>query len=209
MADHPDSDTTAQAYTDRLAALEQARWKQLLDVQAPYRWNLRRLLGERRVLDVGCGIGRNLAHLSAGSVGVDHNRHSVRTCQDRGLTAYTDEEFLALPPDRRGRFGGLLAAHLVEHLPPGGAAEVLAPYLDYLDGPGDSNPDRQARVVLICPQQRGFASDPTHTVYFDQGRLARLCAELGLVVDRQFSFPFPTWVGRVFTYNEFVTVARR
>ena len=58
MADHPDSDTTAQAYTDRLAALEQARWKQLLDVQAPYRWNLRRLLGEHRVLDVGCGIGR-------------------------------------------------------------------------------------------------------------------------------------------------------
>lgn len=202
MTDHPDADTTGQAYTDRLATLEQARWKQLLDVQAPYRWNLRRLLAQRRVLDVGCGIGRNLAHLGAGSVGVDHNPHSVLTCRNRGLTAFTDEEFLASPPDQRGWFGGLLAAHLVEHLPPGGAAEVLAPYLDYLDG-------GRAQIVLICPQQRGFASDPTHTVYFDHGRLAQLCAELGLVVDRQFSFPFPTWMGQVFTYNEFVTVAYR
>ncbi|MGH3982953.1 MAG: hypothetical protein ACRDST_09810 [Pseudonocardiaceae bacterium] len=89
MTNHPDADTTGQAYTDRLAELGQARWKRLLDVQAPYRWNLRRLLGERRVLDVSCGIGRNLAHLGAGSVGVDHNRHSVRTCRDRGLTAFT------------------------------------------------------------------------------------------------------------------------
>lgn len=206
VTDHPDADTTGQAYTDRLATLEQARWKQLLDVQAPYRWNLRRLLGQRRVLDIGCGIGRNLAHLGAGSVGVDHNRHSVRTCRDRGLTAFTDDEFLALPPNQRGRFGGLLAAHVVEHLPPGCAAEVLAPYLDYLENGREDDPDR---IVLICPQQRGFASDPTHTVYFDQDRLAQLCTELGLVVDRQFSFPFPTWMGRAFTYNEFVTVARR
>ncbi len=209
MTDPPDADTTGQAYTDRLTTLEQARWKQLLDVQAPYRWNLCRLLGERRVLDVGCGIGRNLAHLGAGSVGVDHNKHSVLTCRDRGLTAYTVTEFLSSPPDQHRRFGGLLAAHLVEHLPPGGAADVLAPYLGYLDGGRDGGPDSPARIVLICPQQRGFASDPTHTVYFDHGRLAQLCAELGLVVDRQFSFPFPDWMGRVFTYNEFVTVAHR
>ncbi|MDQ4032235.1 MAG: hypothetical protein M3332_08195 [Actinomycetota bacterium] len=54
MADHPDSDTAGQAYTDRLATLEHPRWK------------LRRLLGERRVLDVGCGIGRLAALGEAG-----------------------------------------------------------------------------------------------------------------------------------------------
>ena len=32
---------------------------------------------------------------------------------------------------------------------------------------------------------------------------------LGLTVDRQFSFPFPRAVGKVFTYNEFVTIARK
>jgi hypothetical protein len=66
-----------------------------------------------------------------------------------------------------------------------------------------------AVVVLICPQERGFASDPTHTVFVDQAALAGLAAELGLRTERQFSFPLPRRAGKVFTYNEFVTVARR
>jgi hypothetical protein len=151
------------------------------------------------VLDVGCGIGRTLCALPGGSVGVDHNEHSVRICRERGLTAYTTEEFFggagaALPP-----FTGMLAAHVAEHLPPGTAAGVLGGYLRFL-APA-------ARVVLICPQQRGYASDATHTVYFDQPKLAGLCADLGLTVQEQSSFPLPSSAGRWFTYNEFVTVA--
>lgn len=194
-----EGDTASTAYTDRLAQLSGARWKRVLDVQAPYRWNLRRILGERRTLDVGCGIGRNLRNLPAGSVGVDHNAQSVRICREAGLTATTATEFLAEPPGERAGFDGLLAAHLVEHLPAGGAAEVLAPYLPYLTA--------GATVVLICPQERGFASDATHTVFTDQASLGGLARELGLHVDKQFSFPLPRFAGRAFTYNEFVTVA--
>ena len=41
--------------------------RRMLPTQAPYRWNLRRLrLG--RVLDVGCGVGRNLRNCAPGSV---------------------------------------------------------------------------------------------------------------------------------------------
>lgn len=194
----PGPDTTAGSYTDRLSRLQTARWKQVLDVQAPYRWNLRRLLGDRRVLDVGCGIGRNLANLPAGSVGVDHNQHSVDHCRELGLTAYTVDEFLAL--EDAPTFDGMLAAHLVEHLPPAGAAPILRPYLRFLS-PG-------ARVVLICPQERGYASDATHTVFFDHARLRALAEELGLTVEAEQSFPFPRAAGKVFTYNEFVSVAR-
>ncbi|MGH4024154.1 MAG: class I SAM-dependent methyltransferase, partial [Pseudonocardiaceae bacterium] len=64
-----------------------------------------------------------------------------------------------------------------------------------------------ARVVLICPQERGFASDHTHTVYFDDDALRLVCQELGLELQWQNSFPFPRWMGKLFTYNEFVTVA--
>jgi hypothetical protein len=78
---------------------------------------------------------------------------------------------------------------------------VLAPYLPYLA------PD--AKIVLICPQERGFASDPTHTVFTDQPRLAALSRQLGLRVQKQYSFPLPRFTGRLFTYNEFVTVATR
>ena len=80
------SDTAGRDYAERLQRLEGARWKKLLDVQRPYRWNLQRLeLG--RVLDIGCGIGRNLLNLGDDSVGVDHNVDSVAAARARGLTA--------------------------------------------------------------------------------------------------------------------------
>ena len=34
------------------------------------------------------------------------------------------------------------------------------------------------------------------------------CAALGLKVEREFSFPFPRPVGRLFVYNQFEAVAR-
>ena len=193
----PDGGTTSAAYTRRLAARSGARWKRVLDVQAPYRWNLHRLLGERRTLDVGCGIGRNLAHLPAGSVGVDHNATSVQVCREAGLAAFTVDEFLG--QSQRPQFQGLLAAHLVEHLPAGEAAGVLAPYVPFLE------PD--AVVVLICPQERGFRSDPTHVEFLDGSDLVGLCQEVGLMSARVRSFPLPRPFGRWFIWNETVVVA--
>lgn len=189
-------DTTGSNYTSRLRTLSGAGWKQRLDVQAPYRWNLHRLLGGRRVLDAGCGIGRNLVGLEAGSVGVDHNPHSVEHCRSLGLEAYTAQEFHAA---ELGKFDGLLLAHVVEHLPPGGEAEVLREYLPYVN-PGSP-------VVLICPQERGFATDATHTTFFDFAGLRGLCAEVDLPVQRSYSFPLPRFAGKVFPYNEFVVLA--
>ncbi len=191
-----DEDTTGSSYTSRLTRLSGAGWKQRLDVQAPYRWNLRRLLGGRRVLDVGCGIGRNLVALEQGSVGVDHNAHSVEHCLSLGLQAYTAEELAAAEP---GIFDGLLLAHVVEHLRPGTEAGVLREHLPYIN-PGSP-------VVLICPQERGFATDATHTTFFDFAGLRGICAEAGLPVDRVYSFPFPRFAGKAFTYNEFVVLA--
>lgn len=193
-------DTSSASYTARLTTLESPRWKRVLDVQAPYRWNLRRLLGARPTLDVGCGVGRNLQNLPAGSVGVDHNSSSVEVCRSRGLEAYTTEEFWPSPAARRP-FRGLLAAHLVEHLPREEAVGVLAPYVALL------SPD--ALVVLVCPQERGYRSDPTHRHFYDTAALDALCRELGLAVRQAFSFPLPRRAGPWFTYNEFVVVAGR
>lgn len=194
----PDAgDTTDTEYTARLKELQGARWKRVLNVQAPYQWNIRRFLGGRRVLDVGCGIGRNLRNLPAGSVGVDHNEHSVEFCRSLGFDAFTSAEFHAEP--ERPTFSGMLMAHLLEHLPPGEAAAIVAEYLPFLE-PG-------ATVMLICPQERGFASDPTHTVFLDGADLERICADVGLVVTRSLSFPFPRWMGKPFIYNESVVIA--
>ena len=196
MAGEAHTDTTDREYTERLVKLTGAGWKKKLDAQRPYRWNLQRLMGERRVLDVGCGIDRNLTALHPDSVGVDHNRYSVDHCRSLGLHAYTPAE---LETAELGTFEGMLMAHVVEHLAPGEEAQVIESYLPYL-APGSV-------VLLICPQERGFASDATHTTFFDTDKLSALCERVGLTVARTISFPFPRFAGKLFVYNEFVVVA--
>jgi SAM-dependent methyltransferase len=191
--------TDVPDYAERLRTLEQARWKRWLDVQAPYRWNVRRLeLG--RTLDVGCGLGRNLAHLGGAGVGVDHNAASIAVARERGLEAYTPEEFITGPHAHEGAFDSLLAAHVVEHMSEDDAVGLLRSYLPFVRKGG--------KVVLITPQERGYATDATHVRFCGFAEVAALCETLGLALERQYSFPFPRPAGRVFPYNEFVTLAR-
>ncbi|MBO9577372.1 MAG: methyltransferase domain-containing protein [Microbacteriaceae bacterium] len=193
--------TAGEDYAQRLTRLGDARWKRVLNVQAPYHADLRKQdLGA--TLDIGCGIGRLLAVLPEGSVGVDHNPHSIAIARSRGLDAYTSEAFLADPEVARpGRFDSFLAAHLVEHLEYPVALEIMRGYLPFLKPGG--------RILFITPQERGFASDATHITFTDWDALRRLCADLGLAVERQWSIPFPRWVGKVFTHNEFRLIARK
>jgi SAM-dependent methyltransferase len=192
--------TAGADYARRLARLEFAGWKQRVDVQAPYRWNVQRLnLG--RVLDVGCGIGRNLAHLDGNGIGVDHNGDSIAVARQRGLTAYTTEEFHRTEHARSAAFDSLLFAHLAEHVSREVFLDIVRQYLPYLRPNG--------RVVFICPQEKGYRTDPTHVRFVDFADLLGTCADLDLDVVRQYSFPFPRVAGTVFPYNEFVVVARR
>ncbi|HWB37905.1 MAG TPA: class I SAM-dependent methyltransferase [Rugosimonospora sp.] len=191
--------TQSPEYAERLQRLSGARWKRLVSAQAPYRWNVRRLrLGW--TLDVGCGIGRNLAHLDGHGVGVDHNPTSVAAARDRGLLAYTPDDFRASQFADAGAFDSLLAAHLIEHLEPDAARDILDGYLKYVQPGG--------LAVFITPQEKGYASDPTHIAWSDFEVLRRLAVDLGLQPEREYSFPFPRGAGRRFRYNEFVLVAR-
>ena len=192
--------TSGEDYARRLQSKQQVWWKKALNVQAPYRWNLRRQrLG--RTLDVGCGIGRNLATLDPGSVGVDHNEHSVAVAREAGVAALTvaewEESALRVPDS----FDGILLAHVVEHMSRADAVALLRDYLPYLRPGG--------KVFFVCPQERGYASDSTH-VWFATGEgLADLAREVGLQPGRWISFPFPRWAGKAFIYNEFCLLATR
>ena len=184
--------TDDRDYTDRLVTAGGARWKRVLNVQAPYRWNLRRL-EPGRVLDVGCGIGRNLEHLDGDGIGVDTNPTSIEEARRRGFEAYTVDELTngALEGEE---FDSLLFAHVLEHMTRAEASALLGAYLPYLR-PGGA-------VIAIVPQEAGFASDATHVDFLDAEDVITLFEWNGIALDRSFSFPFPRATGRWFRYNE-------
>lgn len=191
--------TAGADYAERLQRLQGARWKRWLDVQAPYRRHIRRLsLG--RVLDLGCGIGRNLAHLAGDGVGVDHNPEAIAIAKSRGLVAYDSAAWAGAPEAQDGAFDALLVSHVLEHLSEADGRDLVRSHLRYVRSGG--------QCVFITPQERGYRTDATHVRFVGFAEIHRLSAELGLAPVLARSFPFPRPAGRVFAYNEFVVVAR-
>jgi 2-polyprenyl-3-methyl-5-hydroxy-6-metoxy-1,4-benzoquinol methylase len=194
------ADTAGRDYAERLVRLGSVWWKRLIDVQAPYRWNIRRLQ-PGRTLDIGCGIGRNLQHLSPNAIGVDHNADSVAVARSRGFTAYTVAEFADCRDAIPEAYDTLLLAHVVEHMSRDAAIGLLRDYLKFL-GPN-------GRVIVITPQEAGYRTDSTHVRFVDFAAAADLARAVGLAANRTYSFPFPRAAGKIFPYNEFITVAGR
>lgn len=188
-----------EEYTQRLERTDANWWKRMLDVQAPYRRNIRRVV-PTPVLDVGCGIGRNLIHLDGRGVGVDTNAHSVEAARRRGLVAHTADDFPSTDDAVAGNYRALLFAHVLEHMDLETATRLVGDYLPYLGPDG--------LVVVIVPQEAGFASDPTHVAFVGPGEIKRVALANNLDIESVYSFPFPRWVGRLFRHNETVALLR-
>ena len=153
------------------------------------------------MLDIGCGLGRGLKFLDGNGVGVDHNLTFVEACRRDGLTAFTAEGFLESEFAQGSRFDSLILMHVLEHLDDGQADDIFDTYLPYVRSGGS--------VVCVTPQERGFASDPTHTVFVDDSYLVSLLERHDLTVDRVRSFPLPRSFGKSFIYNEFTIRATK
>lgn len=192
--------TKNKSYTARLYKLEYKQWKTWLQVQLPYRWNLQRL-NPGKTVDIGCGIGRHLKHLPAGSVGTDHNKHSVEQACRTGLLAYTPDGFQRSRYYKEGAFDSLLLSHVLEHLTIEDGLSLIRDYTPLLK--------RNGKLIIFCPQERGYASDSTHVTFQDAATLKKMAGQAGYKVTVSTSFPFPRPAGKFFKYNEFVVVARK
>jgi len=187
-------------YTNRLIRKQTIWWKKILNVQAPYRWNLRRLK-PGRTLEIGCGIGRNLMHLNGQGVGIDHNVPSIQVAKGLGLTAFTPEEFEQTQFNSLGIFDTILLAHVAEHMTLLEAVALVEKYLPLLRTGG--------RLIIIAPQEAGYKSDSTHVEFMDYPKLREVHAQLRLTFQAEYSFPFPRFAGHIFTYNEFISISEK
>jgi len=192
--------TDDSAYTDSLVKKQSARWKQLLNVQAPYRWNIQRI-NPGFVLDIGCGIGRNLLHLRGNGVGIDHNPKSVEIARQRGLNAFIPEVFDKSKFNKFLSYDSIILAHVAEHMHLSEAVELLGKYLPYLKSGG--------KLIIITPQEAGYRSDSSHIEFMDFPKLRNIHRQLNLRFTREYSFPFPRFFGRIFKYNEFVSISTK
>ena len=74
------------------------------------------------------------------------------------------------------------------------AIEIIKNYKKYLK--------KEGKLVIACPQEKGFTSDSTHIEFMDNRRLTEICEQTGFEVIKTFSFPFPRKWGKFFLYNE-------
>ncbi len=192
--------TNEITYTKRLIALQQKSWKTMLDVQRPYRWNLKRLK-PGKTLDVGCGIGRCLATLPPGSIGIDHNPHSIDIINRAGLVGFLPDDFRNSNYYILGGYDTLLLSHVLEHMSLDEGAHLIKEYAPLVKLGG--------LAILICPQEKGFTTDDSHVTFLNDGALRLMLTTAGYTVERSYSFPLPRIFGKIFTYNEFVAIGRK
>ena len=187
--------TQTEEYANYLIRRRQSLQGRLF--QIPYQLHLRSLrLG--KTLDIGCGAGRNLAHLPEGSIGLDHNSQMVHSCVAQGLKALTVEAWEDTKNQFLAHFDTLLFSHVAEHMRSSEFGDLLMETLPHLKPGG--------RIVTICPQESGYRRDKTHIEFMDFEAIQKVFSQTGVSLKKQYSFPFPRMIGTLFPYNEFVSL---
>jgi SAM-dependent methyltransferase len=120
----------------------------LLARYAPY---ADRFTGCGPVVDLGCGRGEFLELLKQRgieAIGVDADEGMVRTVRAKGLEAQQSEvhEFLR---SNEGRFGGVFAAHLIEHFSADGLVDFTRQAVEALRPGG--------RLIVVTPNPRNLS----------------------------------------------------
>jgi SAM-dependent methyltransferase len=136
-----------------------------------------------RILDAGCGTGRNLMDFRGlgPAEGVDRSRQAVEFCQRRGLDGVREAAIEELPFES-GRFDLVFATDVLEHLPDdaaalaelrrvaarGGRLIITAPAYQWLWSRHDSSWHHYRRYTrqLLRERVNAHGWEPTVGTYF-------------------------------------------
>lgn len=117
------------------------------------------------------------------------------------MIGFTPADFERSDQYRMGAFDSILFAHVLEHMTARDGLKLIQKYTPLLRSGG--------KVIALCPQEKGFKTDPTHVTFLDFAALSEMFVAAELRMERNYSFPFPRFLGTWFPYNEFVVVGRK
>jgi SAM-dependent methyltransferase len=139
------------------------------------------LRNAKRVVDLGAGRGELVSMLKAAGVAayaVEIEPDFVELMRDNGLEVVDQDAVEHLRGLDDGSLGGIVASHVVEHLPPAALTELVALAADKLDGGG--------LLILETPNPESlvagavnFHRDLTHVRPIHPDTLAFLCESAG------------------------------
>jgi SAM-dependent methyltransferase len=150
-------------------------------------WSLTRRAGlpaRPRILDAGCGTGRNLQEFGAlgDAQGVDPSPEAIEFCRRRGLQAVTEARLESLP-FADGSFDLILATDVLEHIEhdadaltelrrvsaPGGRLLITVPAYDWLWSQHDDAHHHYRRYTMHQLQEQVQATGwrPLVQTYFN------------------------------------------
>ena len=142
------------------------------------------LRGQAPILDLGCGDGVLLDLLKGvgeRGEGVERNESLARSVRARGHTVHEADVLAYVRGGKPGRYGAVVAAHIVEHLPPPQLPEFLSGCARSLRGGG--------KLLILTPNPRNigvitqtFWGDLEHRRPYSLDLMVRLVGEAGLNV---------------------------
>ncbi len=152
-------------------------------VAANRRFYLPFFAGRSLACDAGCGDGvflRLLREKGIAAEGIEPREELARACRDAGFTCHTGTAAAVLGP-MPGRFDALMLSHVIEHVGPDGAREIVEAARTALKPGGIlviATPNPADDDVL----RRDFWDDPTHVRPYTLAALDELVRESGFSV---------------------------
>lgn len=146
-----------------------------------------------KVLEIGCGHGTMLGLLKKAGIsayGLDLSESAVQICRQKGLEAVHGDALSHLkivPPDS---LGGIFCAHVIEHLAPAAALELIAESHRVLKTGG--------KLIFITPNAKDlrtterFWLDITHVRLYPKKLMQFLLAREGFSQIKTFTDTEPS-----------------
>jgi len=139
------------------------------------------LRDRKRVVDVGCGRGELLEVLRDAGVsayGVELDEDMIAVCREKGLELVEGDAVAGLEALDEGAVDGIVASHVVEHLPPDRLWRLISTAAEKLADGGILVVETPNPESLLASSVN-FHRDPTHVRPVHPDTLSFLCESAG------------------------------